>query len=56
MKADDASPKVDTPQTVPSKGDEVAPDAASKKRSREEDHEPEEAQAAKKLDTKADGS
>ncbi|KAL8859285.1 MAG: hypothetical protein Q9178_004223 [Gyalolechia marmorata] len=56
VKVDDASPKVDTPQTAPSKGNEVAPDAGSKKRSREEDHEPDEAQAAKKPDLKADAS
>ncbi|KAL8758263.1 MAG: hypothetical protein Q9199_001616 [Rusavskia elegans] len=56
-KAVDAASEVDAVQATPhTASEEMAPQSGSKKRGREEDHEAEEGQTAKKLDTKADAS
>ncbi|KAL9000404.1 MAG: hypothetical protein Q9169_000921 [Polycauliona sp. 2 TL-2023] len=52
----DAPPKKEVVQATANTINETVPDVGSKKRAREEDHEPNDGQAAKKLDTKADAS
>ncbi|KAL8724875.1 MAG: hypothetical protein Q9166_007704 [cf. Caloplaca sp. 2 TL-2023] len=56
VKADDAPANEVNAQPTSAIANEVTPESGSKKRSREDDREPEEGQAAKKLDTKADAS
>ncbi|KAL9633367.1 MAG: hypothetical protein Q9204_003431 [Flavoplaca sp. TL-2023a] len=54
--AAEAPPEKDAVQAGPPTASETAPEPGSKKRAREEDHEAEEGQATKKLDTKDDAS
>ena len=54
--AAEAPHEKDAVQAGPPTANETAPESGSKKRAREEDHEAEEGQATKKLDTKDDAS
>ena len=54
--AAEAPHEKDAVQAGPPSANETAPESGSKKRAREEDHEAEEGQATKKLDTKDDAS